>query len=200
MLAPRIISKSRYYLPYLTQQRFMKVRILPIKYDEFETPFMKTRKPGESILTNFYAFVNRKWTFADIKNYQKWKRMDVVRNSQRYISERHKILGPDLATSHFLLTRGGKVKFKGQNEWMTNEHLSNGQIPSSYVPGFFVEEIDATESMLLYEGFENLCNLQELKKLILHNCPFVDDWCLNRMYIFADTLEYLDLSGWGKIF
>ncbi|CAL1266013.1 unnamed protein product [Larinioides sclopetarius] len=199
MLTQRIVSKSRYYLPCLYQQRSIKVRNLPIKYDEFETPYMKTKKPGEFFISNFYAMVQRKWTLADIKNYRRWKRMDEIRNSQRYVSERHKILGPDLATTHFLLSRGGKVKFKGQDEWMTRGHLDNDQIPSSYVPGYFVEELDATDAVLLYEGFENMCNLEELKKLILHDCPFVDDWCLNRMYMFANTLEYLDLSGCKNI-
>ncbi|GFR25394.1 distal membrane-arm assembly complex protein 2 [Trichonephila clavata] len=195
LLNRNIISKLWTCLPYVTSQR-LKVRILPKEhYDETETPFMKSKKPGESFVTNFYAFVQRNWTWADIKHARKLKKMKEMQENQKYISTRHRILGPDLATAHFIIARGGKVKFKGHEEWVTFEHLLKEKIPSSYVPGFYVEELDASNLPLCYEGFENMCNLFELKKLILQNCPLVDDWCLNRSHLFGSTLEYLDISG-----
>ncbi|GFS91349.1 distal membrane-arm assembly complex protein 2 [Nephila pilipes] len=195
MLLNRSISKSWTCLPCITSHR-LKVRILPKEhYDETETPYMKSPKSGESFVTNFYAFVQRKWTWADIKQTQKWKRINELQEDQKYNSTRHKILGPDLATSHFIIARGGKVKFKGHEEWMTLDHLQRREIPSQYVPGFCIEELDASNVPLCYEGFENLCGLSELKKVILQNCPFIDDWCLSRSYLLANTLEYLDISG-----
>ena len=31
--------------------------------------------------------------------------------------------------------------------------------------------------------------------LILKNCENIDDFCLSRLYLFSDTLEFLDISG-----
>ncbi|GIX76632.1 distal membrane-arm assembly complex protein 2 [Caerostris extrusa] len=195
MLKRNLISKSLSCLPFITSRRSVKVRNLPVKYDQFETPYMKTRKPGILFITDFYAFMNKRWTLDDIRYYKKWKLIKEIRDSQKYINERHKILGPDLATTHFITARYGKIKLKGNEEWLTIDDLKSGKIPPTYVPGFCVEEIDASNIVLCYEGFENLCHLSGLKKLILRDCPFVDDWCLNRSYIFQDTLEYLDISG-----
>ncbi|XP_054707285.1 distal membrane-arm assembly complex protein 2-like [Uloborus diversus] len=176
--------------------RRSKVRNLPKTYDDFETPFMKTRKPGRTWLTNFYAFVQQKnITLADLKNWKKWKEFDAMVEDQIYLPERHKILGPDLATAHFILARGGRLKFKGSNKWMTREHLLKEIVPSSYNASFRIEHIDFSGSNLCYEGFENLCNLKDLQTLVLRNCKYVDDWCLSRSHFYASSLKYLDLSG-----
>lgn len=70
--------------------------------------------------------------------------------------ERHECLGPDLATTHFLTMRGGKVKFVNNDKWITYDDLKHERIPSFFVPGFLVKEIDASGTNLCYEGFSNL--------------------------------------------
>jgi len=65
-----------------------------------------------------------------------------------------------------------------------------------YQPGFFIEAIDASESVLIYEGFQNLRNLVFLKYLDLSYCPYLDSWVLDRISgEYKDSLEYLDISG-----
>ena len=73
--------------------------------------------------------------------------------------ERHKCLGPDLATTHFITARGGKIRFVNNKNWITVEDINEMKIPSFFVPGFFIEEIDASEMNLCYEGFDNLSKL-----------------------------------------
>lgn len=58
---------------------------------------------------------------------------------------------------HFITARDGKIKFTGNDKWFTYEDIEMKEVPSFYVPGFFVEEIDASNVYLLYEGFDNLC-------------------------------------------
>lgn len=70
--------------------------------------------------------------------------------------ERHQSLGPDLATTHFITARGGKIRFVNNEEWITFDDITEKKVPSFYVPGFFIEEIDASGMNLCYEGFDNL--------------------------------------------
>jgi Leucine-rich repeat (LRR) protein len=69
-------------------------------------------------------------------------------------------------------------------------------LPSSYEAGWYLEAIEACDSTLVYEGFANLKNLTSLTYLDLSYCPKIDTWCMDRITgEYADTLEYLDLSG-----
>lgn len=191
------ISRPLRYVPLLTSKRW-RVRILPKEnYEDHEAPGTRFLKPGvKTYIVDFYSFVHRKnLTWAHYRNWKKWKAVEAMRKDQKYMPERHKALGPDLATTHFLAARGGKIKFVGNDKWMSMEDIDQQKIPSVFVHGFFVEEIDASGLNLCYEGFDNLSRLAKLKKLILSNCPNIDDWCLGRNHLFANTLEYLDISG-----
>ena len=90
-------------------------------------------------------------------------------------------------------------------DWIGNEkggtnRFETAQIdqilPSSYEAGWYLEAIEACDSTLVYEGFANLKNLTSLTYLDLSYCPKIDTWCMDRITgEYADTLEYLDLSG-----
>ena len=65
-----------------------------------------------------------------------------------------------------------------------------------YEPGWYIEEIDAANSFLVYEGLQNMRNLLYIKKLDLSYSSMVDAWCLDRLTgEYQDSLEYLDISG-----
>ncbi|CAH1402357.1 unnamed protein product [Nezara viridula] len=116
---------------------------------------------------------------------------------QRYVEERHKILGSDLAAAHFIVYRGGKIKFRGHEKWI---EMKKGEqvctdLVNTYVPNLYLECIDLSNTKIRYEGLVNLCNLMKLKWLSLRNCELVDDWFLDKISgEFAETLEYLDIS------
>ncbi|KAG0413343.1 hypothetical protein HPB47_009531 [Ixodes persulcatus] len=119
--------------------------------------------------------------------------------SSRFYAERHGILGPDLAAASFLVFRGAAVKFHGKDDWYRKAEDGSIGLPQSYEDGWRVEAVDASEVELLYEGLDNLTNLEGLKALRLCGCPFVDDWFLDRLSQFKDSLEQLDLSGCPQI-
>ncbi|XP_015908577.1 distal membrane-arm assembly complex protein 2 isoform X2 [Parasteatoda tepidariorum] len=201
MLNKYILSSCQKSLPAIMPKRF-KVRNLPdTQKSELEMSFNFKPRVGKTFTTEFFAFTNRKdaFTWTYFKARMKRKQLEDMIEDQRFLSERHRILGPNLATTHFICARGGKVRFKGSNIWAEETDLRGGHIPQKYVPGYFVEEIDASNTNLCYEGFQNFCNLDELKKLSLRNCEYVDDWCLNRLHLFGYSLEYLDLSGCKNI-
>lgn len=196
MLNLNFLSNTLRYTPLLVPHRW-KVRILPKHYDGiYETKYMTLKKPKKNTMIDILALLHRKdLSLKLFANWQKWKKFNDMRDDQRYMPERHKFLGPDLATTHFITARGGKIKFVNNDKWITVADIDDKTVPSFYVPGFFVEEIDASGMNLCYEGFDNLSSLTKLKKLTLNNCSFVDDWCLGRTHLFANTLEYLDISG-----
>lgn len=115
---------------------------------------------------------------------------------QQFISERHSILGNDLAAAHFLLFRNAKVKFVGEKEWKTMNEDGDYEVPDKYVHGLFIEAIDCENMEIYYEGLENLRRLKSLRFISFKNVKSFDDWCVDRISGSEfESLEVLDLSG-----
>lgn len=113
----------------------------------------------------------------------------------RYIPDRHKILGSDLAAAHFLVHRGAAVRFIGSSEWIKRKE-DEYDLPNKYNPDYLIEAIDVLDMKLYYEGFQNMTNLRSLRWLSLRNCLQIDDWCLDRISSeYQSSLEYLDISN-----
>ncbi|XP_076262949.1 distal membrane arm assembly component 2 [Rhynchophorus ferrugineus] len=114
---------------------------------------------------------------------------------QHYVPQRQKILGPDLAAAHFLLHRGGAVKFQGQNKWIKAIN-GNYELPNTYEKEWILEAIDCTDMNLYYEGLTTLRELQNLQWLSLNGCSNIDDFCIDVISnVFSNTLIYLDLRN-----
>lgn len=81
-------------------------------------------------------------------------------------------MGRDLGAAHFIVARKGKVKFMGDEHWISNYRndmepgvderdlpvLSHSlcSLPVKYDPNFRVEALDASGMVLHYEGLANL--------------------------------------------
>jgi hypothetical protein len=118
------------------------------------------------------------------------------RQTQLFIPERHEILGNDLAAAHFLVFRGGKVKFVG-GPWikMKDEMTMTSPVPNRYDPNFLMEAVDCEGVELYFEGLENLRRLKEMKCISFRGIKTFDDWCLDRVSGSGyEKLEVLDLS------
>lgn len=115
------------------------------------------------------------------------------RKDQSYKTDRVAILGEELSAAHFILMRGGAVKFYGSDFW---HRPIDGEIglPNRKVEGMIIEAIDASGTKLLYEGLENFAYLEDLRHLNVSSCPNFDDFCLNRLQQLKN-LETLDVSG-----
>ncbi|XP_078714095.1 distal membrane-arm assembly complex protein 2 isoform X2 [Lampetra fluviatilis] len=85
-------------------------------------------------------------------------------------------------------------KFAGQEEWY---RAKKGKFSWDFLKHVDVnlEEVDASGLPINYDGFDNLEQMEQLKALYLRNCPNVDDWCLNRLHMFRESLEELHLTG-----
>lgn len=90
------------------------------------------------------------WSPAGVRRWFERKQKAVAIERQKFIPLRHGILGPDLATGHFITHRGGRVKFVGHTEWFTDDEV----LPKSFDENYLIERVDATsESFYSYDCF-----------------------------------------------
>jgi len=142
-----------------------------------------------------YAPKESDFSLGNIVNWYMHSNIKTTKHDQRFIAERHKILGTDLASSYFILARGGRVKFYGNADWIEKDEKGSYNLPKKFDPMYSLEAIDINGIDLHYEGLSNICGLVKLKWLSLKNCKNIDDWGLDKISAEYPQLEYLDISG-----
>lgn len=131
-----------------------------------------------------------------VKDWFQERRDQMEQAMQAYIPERNEILGKDLAAAHFIVHRGGKVRFLGHSKWSQMDEDEEYDLPKFYDENFKVEAIDFEGMDLFYEGLENTRSLHSLKFLSVRNVPRFDDWCLDRVSgSDLSNLNTLNLAG-----
>lgn len=181
-----------------------------LEEDKKALKWRKTNEESGDIQTKLKYFANNEQTSDYILmmqrplelNPKKWlemwdkKKEKRERHMQKFLSDRHEILGPDLATAHFILHRGGSVKFVNSQEWTKADEDGNFKVPNRYDANFKLAAIKCDNMQLYYEGLENIRWLQHLKFASFHNVRTFDDWCLDRFSgSQCDKMEVLDISG-----
>lgn len=139
------------------------------------------------------------FSLGTIMKWYRHHKVQFTKTSQEFVPERHEILGADLATAHFLIHRGGRVKFRGNSYWTEQDEKGRYQLPNSYDPSYILEAVDVNGYDMYYEGLSNLCGLVKLKWLSLKDCKNIDDWGLDKISAEFPKLEHLDISGCEKI-
>uniref|UniRef100_A0A0M3IIE3 ATP synthase subunit s-like protein n=1 Tax=Ascaris lumbricoides TaxID=6252 RepID=A0A0M3IIE3_ASCLU len=139
-------------------------------------------------------------SFDNTRRFKRYRHFQHLQFDQRFIPERLLFLGPDLAAAHFLVHRDAAVKFVGENVWIKKDKKGRYDLPGRRVPDLFIEAIDASDTELMFEGFDNLCELEHLRMLRLAGCQYADDWMMGRIgTMFSQSLEMLDLSDCDRI-
>ncbi|EZA58755.1 hypothetical protein DMN91_009001 [Ooceraea biroi] len=135
------------------------------------------------------------FSIGNIVNWYAQHKIDAAKHDQRFIPERHEILGPDLAAALFIVCRGGRVRFRGSDDWVEQNEKHSSNLPTKFDPQYILEAVDANGMDIYYEGLSNLCNLMKLKWLSLKNCKNIDDWGIDKISAEFPQLEHLDISG-----
>lgn len=65
-------------------------------------------------------------------------------------------MGFDLAAAHFVVHRGGKIRFRNSVEWVQQNEDGEYELSPHFIPNVFVEAIDASGIDLLYEGLGSM--------------------------------------------
>ncbi|XP_049596918.1 ATP synthase subunit s, mitochondrial [Syngnathus scovelli] len=113
-----------------------------------------------------------------------WGWLNAVFNKVDY--ERIKAVGPDRAASEWLLRCGAKVRFMGLDRW----HGDYNALPTGPLGRFKIQAIDATDSCIMYRGFDHLEGLEHVEEVKLQKCIYIEDACLERL----SSLENLQRS------
>lgn len=104
-----------------------------------------------------------------------WAWLNAVFNKVDY--ERIQAVGPDRAASEWLLRCGALVRFQGYDKWQRDY---NG-LPTGPLGKYKIQAIDATESCIMYRGFDYLDGLKHVEEIKLSNCMYIQDECLQRI-------------------
>lgn len=162
-------------------------------YSKFKL-FAPEKDTNSTLITMFQQPFNL--TPSGIKGWYKRKQETVERHMQSFIPERNEILGNDLAAAHFIVHRGGSIKFLHQKDWVKMDENDEYKLPNKFDEKYKVEAIKCDNMLLYYEGLENIRRLKSLKFLSFNNVEQFDDWYLDRVSgLELDALEVLDLSG-----
>lgn len=124
----------------------------------------------------------------------KVKRARILRLDQSYNNTALDKLGPDLLCAHFLVPRACKVKFENDDYWYKTEGNGYSLLPLEN-SNERIEAVDASNSSLMYEGFDYFRGLKCIRYLNLNNSYHVDDFCLEKISLHLPSLELLDLSN-----
>lgn len=138
--------------------------------------------------------------YFNLKNWMATKKKDSLKHHQQFLDERLQILGCDLAAAHFVVYRGGAVKFHGHTAWIKDDkkknHEYDDELPNEYNAEYMVEAIDVSGLEIVFDGLKNLSNLKKIKWLNFSECEYFDNWSLDRISgEHGENLEYLDISN-----
>uniref|UniRef100_A0A3Q0RLN3 Distal membrane arm assembly component 2 like n=1 Tax=Amphilophus citrinellus TaxID=61819 RepID=A0A3Q0RLN3_AMPCI len=112
-----------------------------------------------------------------------WGWLNAVFNKVDY--ERIKAVGPDRAAAEWLLRCGAKVRFQGFDRW----HHDYNALPTGSLGRYKIQAIDATESCIMYKGFDYLDGLKHVEEIKFSKCIYIEDTCLERLSSIENLQE-----------
>ncbi|XP_062253317.1 ATP synthase subunit s, mitochondrial [Platichthys flesus] len=115
-----------------------------------------------------------------------WGWLNAVFNKVDY--ERIKSIGPDRAAAEWLLRCGAKVRFQGFDRW----HQDYNGLPTGALDRYKIQAIDATESCIMYRGFDHLDGLKHVEEMKFNKCIYIEDACLDRLSSIENLQESLN--------
>ncbi|XP_023240510.1 uncharacterized protein LOC111638964 [Centruroides sculpturatus] len=157
-MALYLLQNKPFQIAVLNHRCYSDDKTSTKKYDERENSILYTITSVFSLSVDSLSFLHQlqNLNMAKIKE---WRRKHLRKKEiedQTFIPERFQILGSDLAAAHFIVHRGGSVRFKDQKNWIRKDKNGNYFLPSKFVSNLYLEEIDASGTGLIYEGFSNL--------------------------------------------
>ncbi|XP_063040408.1 ATP synthase subunit s, mitochondrial [Engraulis encrasicolus] len=125
-----------------------------------------------------------------------WGWLNAVFNKVDY--ERIKAVGPDRAAAEWLLRCGAKVRFQGFDRW---QHDYNG-LPTGPLGRYKIQGIDATDSCIMYRGFDHLDGLEHVEEVRLIKSNYIEDSCLEKLsqtLNLQNSLRRLEITSCGNV-
>ncbi|CAH1991517.1 unnamed protein product [Acanthoscelides obtectus] len=108
--------------------------------------------------------------------------------------QRIKQFGADRACAEWILRNGGTIKWTNTNEYIKNYNLLPPEGTNSHI-----QEVDATNSSIMYNGFDHFNGCHYVTKLILHKCHLVDDQALEKLHYLKKSLLFLQVTSCSSV-
>ncbi|KAK2580233.1 hypothetical protein KPH14_012489 [Odynerus spinipes] len=135
----------------------------------------------------------KSFNLFNVKDWWDHRKKLTCEHYQQYNQERADRLGSNLNAACFVLEWDGRIKFR-DSDWLKASKDDPVKLPNSYQVNYVLTEIDASNTLITYEGLKNMENLFGLQWLSLKGCKFIDDWCIDKITGNYPKLEYLDIS------
>ncbi|XP_044269722.1 distal membrane-arm assembly complex protein 2 [Tribolium madens] len=190
--------------PAVTEQKYDS-KLVTKEDMKWRTPWHQREASFYSTLRTFYSEHNQNdllkllqtpinLTPSAIKKWWTEKKEFKEMMLQSYIPERNQTLGNELAAAHFIVHRGGAVKFYNEDWWIKANKYNEYKLPRFYQEDKVLQAIDCTDMNLFYEGLVNLKDLKQVEWLRFSGVEKFDDWYLDRISnMFRHSLVYLDI-------
>lgn len=108
--------------------------------------------------------------------------------------ERRRQFGPDRTCSEWILRNGGAVKWTHSSEVVSDYN----NLPKEGTK-VLLQEVDASNSSIMHNGFGHFQGCDQISKLILHKCGYLDDQALPHLHYLKKSLLYLQISSCPNI-
>ncbi|XP_074042571.1 ATP synthase subunit s, mitochondrial [Leptinotarsa decemlineata] len=104
--------------------------------------------------------------------------------------QRQKKLGSDRTCAEWILRNGGTIKWVNSSDVLTdyNELPKEGSVRR-------LQEVDATNTNIMANGFEHFRGCDNLTKLVLNRCYYVEDKALAELHHLKNSLLFLQVSS-----
>lgn len=157
-------------------------------------------EPNTTALKRLSSSLPPDLTYNGIKKWIAAKNEEANMIYYGYVPQRNKVLGDELAAAHFVVSKGGAIKFVGEDRWIKADDNRNYSLPRFYDGNKVLEAVDCSYMDIVYESLENFRNLQQLQWLSFRGCDYIDDWCLDMISnVLSETLLYLDIRDCPNI-
>ncbi|CAN8031590.1 unnamed protein product [Ixodes persulcatus] len=158
-----------------------------------------TLVPRKGIGVDFASFLHRMplyFTEEARRERQEKKILHRQLSNQNGIRRRHEKV-PDVRGGAAVIWTGGSDRLRARDKWKRRGKPEARRGPPIGGGSELVYKQTSVNSGIYLWCWRS--NLEGLKALRLCGCPFVDDWFLDRLSQFKDSLEQLDLSGCPQI-
>ena len=122
--------------------------------------------------------------------------------NQQYLPLRAETLGSDLAAAHFVVHRGGKVRFRGQEKWIElDKETEESSLPKFFDESFAAEALDCSQMTLTHQGLLNMSKLiWDLRWILSYFYITWTDFSQKLLTIFSGwvwkTVRTLMIGAW----
>lgn len=153
---------------------------------------MKYRTSGRNQASGKWSLLAQNFLSGGIgQAWQQWN--DSVMN--KVDDSRIRTVGPDRACAEWLLKCGAKVKWKNASHWEKDYNT----LPGGSFDKYKIEEIDATGSVVMFQGMVHLKGLKDVNKIIFCDCRYLYNSDIDFLRYTKNSLQHLEISKCGRI-